>query len=204
MIILLENTTGVEKRYSDLGGMRIPANSTYDASNSRTLVDIAESSQIQADLKSGDVVWNNGTENLDFVEAISIVGAVVNKQAPILGNTLDDAIIPAVGFSEPIKNQTTNKTDTLVVSFTPEANTLYDVDVNTRALINTKEKGFQNQMKGLVVNQELVASEVIYREGERGLRVVLTKDGADIKILIRGKNSQTWDWKTQICVSEVK
>jgi len=204
MIILLENTTGVEKRYSDLGGMRIPANSTYDASNSRTLVDIAESSQLQADLKSGDVVWNNGTENLDFVEAISIVGAVVNKQAPILGNTLDDAIIPAVGFSEPIKNQTTNKTDTLVVSFTPEANTLYDVDVNTRALINTKEKGFQNQMKGLVVNQELVASEVIYREGERGLRVVLTKDGADIKILIRGKNSQTWDWKTQICVSEVK
>lgn len=204
MIILLENTTGVEKRYSDLGGMRIPSNSTYDASNSRTLVDIAESAQLQADLKSGDVVWNNGTENLDFVEAISIVGAVVNKQAPILGNTLDDAIIPAVGFSEPIKNQTTNKTDTLVVSFTPEANTLYDVDVNTRALINTKEKGFQNQMKGLVVNQELVASEVIYREGERGLRVVLTKDGADIKILIRGKNSQTWDWKTQICVSEVK
>jgi len=189
-----------ENYYSNI--LEVPV---FDAINNDQLIFVVDGSD---KTKNESLeIWHGGRAVWVVTDGLVSKNAFIQlqgKQFSIRPNTLNDSQVPEMGFSPDISTQTTNNSITLVWSFTPDPDTLYDIDVYARALISTKEKGFQNQMKGLVVNQDLIASEVIYREGERGLRVVLAKDGADIKILIRGKNSQTWDWKTQICVSEVK
>ena len=71
MSIILKNNTISEKRYNDLGGMRIPASGEYTVA-SRTLEELQASEELKIDLVSGDITWNNGTSDLSIADAVKI------------------------------------------------------------------------------------------------------------------------------------
>ncbi len=71
--VILKNTTASKIIISDLAGMRIEANSQYEASKTRTLADIQNSEQLKTDISSGDIVVNDGHSDLSVTDALELV-----------------------------------------------------------------------------------------------------------------------------------
>ena len=77
--VILKNTTLSEIQINDLAGMRIPASSQYDASNTRTLEDLLQSDDLLTFLTSGDVILNDGTDDLSLPEATTVMLGLNNE-----------------------------------------------------------------------------------------------------------------------------
>ncbi len=71
--VILKNTTASQIIISDLGGMRIEASSQYEASKTRTLADIQNSEQLKTNISSGDIVVNDGSNDLSVSDALELV-----------------------------------------------------------------------------------------------------------------------------------
>jgi hypothetical protein len=71
--VILKNTTASQIIIRDLAGMRIEASSQYEASKNRTLADIQNSEQLKTDISSGDIVVNDGSNDLSVSDALELV-----------------------------------------------------------------------------------------------------------------------------------